>query len=275
MDERMREAYPEMTDARELAMELGRDFGWEPSVRSVYMRAHRLGLSKRPVANHDGRAEREVRWSREPEMEAWMLGHDRGQGTDLLSEEFRERFGFGLSRHQVSLFRSTHGTQTRRNHGGGSPRRAVGEVLWKRGYPYVKVAEEPGVPCTKDNWRPAQVVAWERERGPLPEGHVVLFADGDRANLDPENLVAVPRDLLAVMNSLGVGWSDRETLEACAAMARLRSRARELESAGPRRCAVCGREFVPTGGQAAYTRPVRTCPACLAAGRRAPGRRGR
>ena len=244
-------------------------------MRSVYMRAHRLGLSKRPVANHDGRAEREVRWSREPEIEAWMLGHDRGQRTDLLSEEFRERFGFALSRHQVSLFRSTHGTRTRDGHGGGRARLAVGSVRWKRGYPYVKVAADPGVPCTKDNWRPAQVVAWERERGPLPVGHVVLFADGDRSNLDPDNLVAVPRDLLAVMNSLGVGWSDRETLEACVGMARLRSRERELESAGPRRCAVCGREFAPTPRQEEYTRPVRTCPECLAAGRRAPGRRVR
>lgn len=140
------------------------------------------------------RAVRAVRWSREPEKQAWMEAHDRGQEAALLSKEFEGAFGFPLAGPQVSLWRSTNGRQARRSHGGGKPPSPVGsERDSGRGYVLVKVAEHPRVPQSKDNWRMKHVLAYERAHGPVPEGCVVVFADRDHSNFSPGNLVAVPR----------------------------------------------------------------------------------
>ena len=132
------------------------------------------------------------------------------------------------------------------------------------GYVYVKVAERKTDPrSAHDNWRPKHHIAYERAHGPIPDGCNVVFADHDKRNFDPGNLVAVPRDLWGVMSRKGMQYADRESLETCMAIARLDRMRSEAERA-PRECGLCGREFVPR-----Y--PLqRTCDACLEAGRRAP-----
>lgn len=266
------EHYPRMTDVNELLDDFERDHGWRPTKTSLYMRAYRLGIRKEPVDHHDGRVERTVRWTHEPEMEAWMLEHDHGQRTDNISAEFREEFGFGLTRTQIDWFRASHGTQVRPTHRGGRPRVPVGtERRQGDGYVVVKVAEEATVAQSKDNWKLKHVWVWEQHNGPLPEGHVVMFADRDKANFDPDNLVAVPRRLAGLLNnSSAPEWHDRESLEACVALAELRSAAFDAEMAMPRTCAVCGREFVPDERMRSNgTRTIKTCPDCLDKGLKA------
>ena len=64
---------------------------------------------------------------------------------------------------------------------------------------------------------------------------------------------------------------DAPSLEVAVARAKLMSKAREVESGGRRRCGVCGAEFEPTAEQAKYAKPVQTCHACRAAGKKARG----
>ena len=83
---------------------------------------------------------------------------------------------------------------------GGVPpnHRPVGsERVTADGYLEVKVAE----PRT---WRHKHVIVWEKANGKVPEGSVVIFADGNRRNLDLENLLPVSRAELAVMNHTGL-----------------------------------------------------------------------
>ena len=44
-----------------------------------------------------------------------------------------------------------------------------------------------------NDWRPIHVLAWEKENGPVPKGHIVIFKDGNRENFDPENLECISR----------------------------------------------------------------------------------
>jgi hypothetical protein len=37
------------------------------------------------------------------------------------------------------------------------------------------------------------VAVWEKFNGALPEGHGILFADGDHENFDPLNLICLPK----------------------------------------------------------------------------------
>lgn len=268
----LREHYPRMTDVNELLCMHEREFGWRPSKQAVYVKANRMGLRKEPVAGRADRAERTIRWSKEPEMEAWMLEHDRGQRMDDLMAEWRAAWCFGISRGQVNLFRASHGTQRRNAHGGGRPRVPVGtERESKDGYIVVKVREYASVPMSKDNWELKHVHVYEQAHGAVPDGCVVYFADGDRRNFDPANLVAVPRRLVGIMNGPCMPrWHDAESLEACIALAELKSAQAGVMARAVRTCAVCGARFAPDEARVAIgnTR-IRTCPACLAAGRKA------
>lgn len=274
----LKERYPVMTDIYELLDEHERKFGWRPTKTAVYVKAGKLGIRKRPVKGRGDKCERMVKWSKEPEMTAWMLEHDHGQRVDALSEEFRERFGFGLVRAQVNLFRAAHGTQTRRSRRGGRPRVPVGtERTSKDGYVVIKVREEATVPMSKDNWKLKHVWVWEQANGPLPEGHVVYFADGDKTNFDPENLVAIPRRLVGVLNSLEVKWHDAESLKVAVAMAELRVARNSAEAMVVRTCACCGNPFTNASRRAAGNTGTRVCPECGAKGLKTPsgGRRAK
>jgi hypothetical protein len=50
-------------------------------------------------------------------------------------------------------------------------------------------------------WKRKHVVIWETANGKVPKGHVVIFADSNNRNFDPDNLLLVSRKELAVMNS--------------------------------------------------------------------------
>lgn len=272
----LRERYPRMTSVERLLDDHEREFGWRPTKSSLYMRAYRLGIKKAPVTGRDGRAERPIRWSREPDLDAWMLEHDTGQRLDELQREFREAWGFTVSRGQVNAFRASHGRSGRKS-SGGRPRVPVGtERESKDGYLVVKVADAATRPMSKDNWRLKHVWVWEQAHGPLPDGHCVYFADGDRRNFEPSNLVAVDRRLVGIMNQLrseGVTWNDAESLEVAVNMARLKSARKDLAASRPRTCPLCGRTFDNRSRRSTSVEAA-TCPDCIAAGRRPP-RRGR
>lgn len=58
-------------------------------------------------------------------------------------------------------------------------------ICSKDGYVLIKVAE-PNV------WRQKHRVVWEQANGKkIPKGHVVIFLDGDKLNLDPDNLMCI------------------------------------------------------------------------------------
>lgn len=73
-------------------------------------------------------------------------------------------------------------------------------VCPKDGYAYLIVNEahpQTGAPTRrvlKHKW------LWERENGPLPEGHCLKCLDGDRLNSDPNNWLSIPRALLPRLN---------------------------------------------------------------------------
>jgi hypothetical protein len=69
------------------------------------------------------------------------------------------------------------------------------------GYTQVKTAS--GV------WRSKHVVIWEEANGPVPEGRLVIFADGNKFNIKLGNLLVVSKSELAVMNRLGLISADK------------------------------------------------------------------
>ena len=70
----------------------------------------------------------------------------------------------------------------------------VGEdAVTTDGYVKTKIAE-PNV------WEYKHKLIWKEKNGPIPEGHSVIFADGNRMNLDIDNLLLVSKAELLMLN---------------------------------------------------------------------------
>lgn len=259
------------TDIHELTRELNDRFGCEKTEAAVYVKANKLGLHRPRDTGRHRRAERAIRWSKEPEMAAFMVEHDKGSIPSII-EKFRERFGITLTRNQVTSLRTARGAQSKAGRTSAQDwhRRPIGyERDTGKDYVLVKVRDDPERPGTKDNWEMKHVLVWERTRGlKLPDGWIVLFCDGDHSNYDPANLKAVSRQIIGVMNN-GPGWSDRATCEAAVALAMVRRGADAAKRSRRHVCGVCGREFAPDNHEAGKYRQS-TCRACLDKGLRSP-----
>lgn len=61
------------------------------------------------------------------------------------------------------------------------------------GYVEIKIAD-PG------KWKSKHIILWEEANGPVPKGHVVIFADGNQQNVTLDNLLLISRQELVIMN---------------------------------------------------------------------------
>jgi len=67
------------------------------------------------------------------------------------------------------------------------------------GYIERKVTDDPNlVPARR--WVPVHRIVWEEAHGPIPEGHAIVFLDGDPQNIALDNLRCVHRGVLARLN---------------------------------------------------------------------------
>lgn len=73
----------------------------------------------------------------------------------------------------------------------------------KDGYILIKTSE----PRT---WKHKHRVIWEQHNGPVPRNYVVIFLDGDKTNLDINNLGLISRSELKIMNQRGLIYDNAE-----------------------------------------------------------------
>lgn len=77
-------------------------------------------------------------------------------------------------------------------------------VCTKDGYLLVKIDAINPNTGFRGWYRHKHVVMWETENGPVPDGFVVTFKDGDKTNMDPSNFELVDRNHLCRFNKLRV-----------------------------------------------------------------------
>lgn len=158
------------------------------------------------------------RWTEE-EL-AWVRAHLH-LTKKAMAELIGERFGFECTKNMIKGVFTRHGitcgrtgrfepglvpfNKGRKGVNGPSPTSfqpgnlphnwvPVGSERNNSGIVEVKVADP-------NSWRSKHALIWEAHHGrPVPEGHVVIFADLDRHNFAADNLLLVSRAELAVMN---------------------------------------------------------------------------
>lgn len=96
----------------------------------------------------------------------------------------------------------------------------------KDGYTYIKVAD----PKT---WELKHRHIWLQSGRKIPEGHALLFADGDRTNITLDNLMLVSREQLAVLNKGGLLQKDKSLNEVAINIANLSMKVTESKKRNP------------------------------------------
>lgn len=155
-----------------IAAKLGRTAG------AVYQAADKRGLVKSAeylASESAGRlkGERGVACRFKPGHKTWNAGM---KGLQIGGAETR--------------FTAGHRPQTWRLI--GSERTDKDGILWR------KVSDTRN---RNADWKPVHVLIWESVNGPLPRGKFVVFADYNRSNFDPPNLLAVTRAENMVRNT--------------------------------------------------------------------------
>lgn len=237
-------------------------FGWAPTTDSLYSWLRDNGF--RPP----GRGRR-LSVEEDAFLRSAIPGHTRRQAADAFNERFPEpitpefvkRFSArtgvrsGLSAEDFRFEAGRAGwnkgmrqedymspdamerSRATRFKSGARPwnERPVGsEFVDSDGYVYVKVRDDPGgrrfAPGRSGNWAPKQSLVYEDAHGsPAPADCMLVFADGDRRNFDPGNIVAVPRRLWTVINCRRLPYHDADTLRVAMATAEVMSAAYAAE----------------------------------------------
>lgn len=144
-----------------------------------------------------------------------------GRTNKQITELFNKRFNLELGKKAISAVRKRHGIKTGENGrfpkgniphnkgkkglGGWEPTQfkkghkphnynPIGtERVNGDGYVDIKIADP-------NKWKGKHILLWEEHNGPLPKGHVVIFADRNNRNFEPNNLVLVSRQQLLMLN---------------------------------------------------------------------------
>lgn len=131
------------------------------------------------------------------------------------------------------------------------------ERISKDGYIEVKVKRFSDRPGMNKCWRPKHHLIWEQANGKqVPASTQIVFADGNKRNFNPDNLVAVSRSDWSVICHQGMKYSDRDTLLAAVDIAKLRRGIRGALTRD-RSCKSCGETFKPRFPN------QKTCDRCL------------
>lgn len=97
------------------------------------------------------------------------------------------------------------------------------ERLSRDGYIEVKVKMRPSKPKCNGNFVPKHKLVWEAANGPVPEGCVITFKDGNKQNVALENLACITKKQNAVLNHAHIRCDNPEAFESCLALADIKS----------------------------------------------------
>lgn len=147
------------------------------------------------------------------EQEDWLRNNFyQVGGYEELTDKFNVTFGTARTVSQISdkcnkglkligmTNRSKYGQKRKEELPIGTIRSSI------NGVNYIKVAMIDGTMSKRNTgykepyWKPIQKKIWEDAYGECPDGHMICFLDGDRTNLELDNLYCINRKISAIMS---------------------------------------------------------------------------
>lgn len=147
-------------------------------------------------------------------------------------EKGKAAFNKGKKQSEFMSPEAIERTKSTRFHKGHLPpnTKPVGyERINVNGYIEVKIKMRPSHPSCNDNFVPKHRLVWEQANGPIPEGHIITFKDGNKLNTDLENLMLISQADNAVMNKCGLRTTDPEAAESAVLISKVKRKQYELK----------------------------------------------
>lgn len=119
-------------------------------------------------------------------------------------------------------------TQFKKGHVPKNKKPIGSERISVDGYIEVKVSE-------KGRWALKHRIVYEQAHGKIPKGYVVVFADGNKLNLELDNLILVSRNELCRMNQNKLFTNDKELTKSGLVLVKLMNKMYENGQAEIRR----------------------------------------
>lgn len=171
-----------------------------------------------------------------PEVKQFISDNYKGTGHQAMADLLNERFGTNYTKEQIKGYYArfkldsgltgqfkrgqvpvNKGTKGMFNVGGNKTSYKKGnrsfnrvplgsERITKDGYIQTKIQDGK----LQHNWRGKHILIWEKHNGPLPDGHAIIFGDGNNRNFDINNLICVSRSQLARLNQNGLIQNDAD-----------------------------------------------------------------
>ena len=253
LEEYIRKHFKKYT-ARQLAPKIKEDLGIDMTPAQVHSYTQNHGI-------HYGRNGKKMPEKRltTPEQDAFILAHYKSTGHQAMADLLNEHFGTSFTKAQIKAYYArnkldsgltgrfekgqtsfnkgmkqtdfmspeaierTKATRFQKGqipHNGGTPvgtlrlRKATRNKPGSHPYYYEKVAQP-------NKWRLKHQLEWEQHNGPIPDGCMVTFADGDTTNWHIDNLLMETKAQHAIKNRHHIHGSDVESGEVANMMADL------------------------------------------------------
>ena len=95
------------------------------------------------------------------------------------------------------------------------------ESITKGGYIKVKVGEP-------NKWKLKQRYIYEQHYGEIPNNYNIIFADGNKMNFDIDNLIAVSKSEMLILNNNNLRFEDKELTKVGVNIAKVIDKAKKL-----------------------------------------------
>jgi len=193
-----------------------------------------------------------------PEQIRFIRDNYAGRSIAEMTDIFNQRFDTSMTHHQIKTFVHNRGITSGRtgffekgftpwNKGtkgqgltganktsfrkGNVPanRKPDGSERIEKDYVMIKVRERNPYAGFPTRYKAKHVHIWEQIHGPVPDGHAVIFKDGDKLNFDPDNLALVSRSELLRLNKHGYKDAPEEIKPSILALARLEVKTFEVQ----------------------------------------------
>ena len=238
----MREYIPGHT-AVEISEEAKRRLGVEISPAAVksYKTNHKI-KSGTPSGLPKGHASDQF----PQHIKDYIVKRYKGVGPKEMAEKLNEHFGATYTTKQLNAYYKNHGLNsglTGRFEKGHAPQNKgkkvenvhpnsaatqfkaghtphnklpIGSIIMKSdGYMWQKLGEGAR------DWRQKHILVWEEAHGPIPNGHVITFKDGDKTNYDLDNLALITMAENIELTRRGLRTEDKDLTETGILIARL------------------------------------------------------
>ena len=176
------------------------------SFRSCQIRGY---LQNRGLKTGLGSSKKGIRYFWKPEYEEFVRAR-LDKSYDEIIGEFEEKFGIRLTWGQLGHFKWRNGLYSEndgRYKAGHMPANVAplgAEHRQTNNFIKVKVSDERHTGNgSRANWKSKGQHEWEKAHGPMPEGCMIIFRDGDDSNYSVDNLVCVTKAQNETMNAIG------------------------------------------------------------------------